>query len=110
MKTESEILNSNAIWGVYIHCGLIKLPDSGTASVVWGRNEGGYEHVSVSPRKKYNIPTWNDMAFLKDIFFYDEEEAYQIMPKKSEYVNISENCLHLWKPIGRELKELLENE
>lgn len=45
---------------------------------------------------------------LKDIFFDDEEEVYQIHPKKSEYVNLSENCLHLWKPIGHELGELVE--
>lgn len=31
-----------------------------------------------------------------------------IHPKKSRYVNLSQNCLHLWKPIGRELDELVE--
>ena len=54
------------------------------------------------------IPTWDDMCALKDIFFDDEEEVYQIHPKKSEYVNLSENYLHLWKPIGHELGELVE--
>ena len=41
--------------------GLIKLPDSGKASVVasWG---GGWDHVSVAPRKTYNIPTWADIC------------------------------------------------
>lgn len=72
------------------------------------RMPDGWEHVSVSPKHKYNIPTWNDMCVLKDIFFDDEEEVYQIHPKKSEYVNLSENCLHLWKPIGHELGELVE--
>ena len=48
------------------------------------------------------------MCVLKDIFFDDEEEVYQIHPKKSEYVNQQENCLHLWKPIGHELGELVE--
>lgn len=27
--------------------GVIRLPDSGAASVVWSRNENGYEHVSM---------------------------------------------------------------
>lgn len=40
----------------------------------------------------------------------EEEEAYQIHPKKSEYVNVQENCLHLWKPVGHELGELVKGE
>ena len=43
-------------------------------------------------------------------FFEDEEEAYQIHPKKSEYINLSQNCLHLWKPKDHELGELVKNE
>ena len=66
-------------------------------SVVFSNNERGYEHVSFCP---YNgrLPDWNAMCELKDAFFDDEEEAYQIMPKKSEYANIVDNCLHLWRP------------
>lgn len=37
--------------------GLIKLPDCGTCSVMFGENDGGWEHVSVSPKHKYKIPT-----------------------------------------------------
>lgn len=48
------------------------------------------------------------MCVLKDIFFNNDEEVYQIHPKKREYVNAVENCLHLWKPIGHELGELVE--
>ena len=64
-------------------------------SVVFGY-EGGWEHVSVSP---YNgkTPTWEDMCRVKDIFCDEEEEVIQIHPKKSEYVNIKDNCLHLWR-------------
>lgn len=66
-------------------------------SVVFSNNERGYEHVSFRP---YNgkLPDWDAMCELKDMFFDDEEEAYQIMPKKSEYVNMVDNCLHLWRP------------
>ena len=66
-------------------------------SVVFSNNERGYEHVSFCP---YNgrLPDWNAMCELKDAFFDDEEEAYQIMPKKSEYVNMVDNCLHIWRP------------
>ena len=66
-------------------------------SVVFSNNERGYEHVSFCP---YNgrLPDWNAMCELKDAFCCDEEEAYQIMPKKSEYVNMGDNCLHRWRP------------
>ena len=65
-------------------------------SVVWSYG-GGWDHVSVSPRQKRIIPSWDDMCRLKDIFFHDDEAVIQIHPPKSEYVNNVPNCLHLWK-------------
>ena len=38
-------------------------------SVVWSYG-GGWDHVSVSPRQKRIIPSWDDMCRLKDIFFH----------------------------------------
>lgn len=71
-------------------------------SVVFSYDENGWEHVSVSP---YNgkMPTWEEMCEIKDIFWNDEEEVIQIHPKKSEYVNMMENCLHLWRNTKIEL-------
>ena len=112
MKNLDEILKSKRIWDwcpmpKQMQSAWIRLPDCGTCSLLWCDNENGYEHVSIAPVKQHNIPSWDDMCILKDIFFDEEEEAYQIHPKKSEYVNISLNCLHLWKPIGHELCELI---
>ena len=70
---------------------------SWTGTVVWTR-DGDWEHVSVAPYDHSITPSWDDMCKLKDIFFRDEEEAIQIHPKKSEYVNMMTNCLHLWRP------------
>lgn len=113
MKKLDEILACTYLWDytpmpMYEYGALIKLPDCGTCSVIWSDNENGYEHVSVAPVKKSNMPSWNDMCVLKDVFFSDEEEVYQIHPKKSSYVNLVDNCLHLWKPKGHELHELIE--
>lgn len=113
MKTRDEILSNPKIWGPMkainnLDSALVKLPDCGTCTVVWGDNENGMEHVSVSPLKKFRIPSWDDMCVLKNIFFYDEEETYQVHPKKSEHINIKQNCLHLWKPIGHELWDFME--
>lgn len=79
--------------------GELMLPDSGRASVVWGRDEAGLEHVSVSPFDETSVPTWADMCRVKDTFFL-AEEAYQIHPRESSRVNMRTNCLHLWRPIG----------
>lgn len=104
MKSDAKIIGAANIWNVLQMPGIgmsafITLRDCGTCSLVWTRNGDGFEHVSIAPVKSNKVPTWNDMCKLKDIFFDDEEEVYQIHPPKSEYVNISENCLHLWKRV-----------
>lgn len=111
MKKYDEIIESGMLWNISTflgsNCAMIKLPDCGGCSVIWNDNEEGWEHVSVSPRHKYKIPTWDDMCILKDTFFGKDEEVYQIHPKEGVYVNIVENCLHLWKPKGIDLAELV---
>ena len=72
-------------------------PKSIIGSVVWSPNEAGWEHVSFSPYDHSKTPSWDDMCYLKDVFFDEEEEVIQIHPKRSEYVNIMQNCLHLWR-------------
>lgn len=79
-----------------------------TGSVIWGRDEEGWEHVSVSPYVRRITPSWDDMCALKEMFFDDEEMVLQFHTRKSQYVNKMENCLHLWRPKNRQLLELLE--
>jgi len=58
---------------------------------------GGWEHVSVS--KKYECPTWDEMCFVKKLFWSDPEDfAVQFHPPESQYVNNHPYCLHLWRP------------
>lgn len=83
--------------------GLIRLPDAGFASVAFDEDKDGWEHVSVLPLNLEVFPSWNDMCFVKDMFWEDEEEVFQIHPKKSKYVNVMPNCLHLWRLKGFEL-------
>ncbi len=54
------------------------------------------EHVSISSVTGDKLPTWDEMCDLKETFWEDEEECIQIHPKKSEYVNLKSNCLHIW--------------
>ncbi len=71
-------------------------------TVIW-TTEGGWDHVSVAPYDPDITPSWDDMCKLKDMFFNDEETVVQFHPAKSEYVNIKENCLHLWRPNEAEM-------
>ena len=57
----------------------------------------GWEHVSVSTRRR--PPNWQEMCFVKDLFWDDQECVIQFHPPKSEYVNNHAYCLHLWRPI-----------
>ena len=85
--------------------GIIELNGVQT-SVIVGRNEDGWEHVSIM-KKCRKLPTWDEMCQIKDMFWDEEEEVVQIHPKKSEYVNIAE-ALHLWRPVGGDWSKLNE--
>lgn len=63
----------------------------------WG---DGWEHLSVS---SYITPSWEVMCKLKEIFWNDEEMCVEYHPKKSEYVNNHEHCLHIWRPIEEKM-------
>lgn len=105
LKTQSEILNLGKLVveqkGYDGGCGRIYL--NGTkkepAAVVWSFG-GGWDHVSVSYRNR--CPSWEEMCRVKEMFFYDEEVVVQYHPKKSEYKNLHNFCLHLWKKQGEE--------
>lgn len=71
------------------------------ASVVYSVG-GGWEHVSIALLNQ-NTPTWEDMCYVKSLFWDDNEVVMQLHPKKSEYVNNKENCLHLWRPLNCEI-------
>ena len=59
----------------------------------------GWEHVSVSIEGKHP-PNWEEMNWVKEQFWRDSETVLQFHPKKSEYVNIHPNCLHLWRVVA----------
>jgi hypothetical protein len=58
----------------------------------------GWDHVSVSIEKGKYPPTWDDMSFIKELFFDEEETVIQYHPPKSRYVNIHPGVLHMWRP------------
>jgi hypothetical protein len=67
----------------------------GKAAVIFSWGEG-WDHVSVSYSNR--CPTWDEMCYIKNIFFKEDECVIQYHPPKSDYVNIHPYCLHLWRP------------
>lgn len=55
----------------------------------------GWEHLSVSHKNK--IPSWLTMEEMKEMFFRDDEEAFQFHPKMDNYINNNEYSLHIWR-------------
>lgn len=58
----------------------------------------GWEHVSVSLHDR--CPTWEEMCFIKSLFWDDEDFAVQLHPPKSDWINNHNFCLHLWRKSG----------
>lgn len=67
---------------------------------MWGRL---WEHVSVSIMGEDRCPTWEEMCFIKDIFWNKDEVVIQYHPAEAEYIRAHPYALHLWKPIGIDL-------
>ena len=64
----------------------------------------GWEHVSCHikmPDGTSRIPSWMEMCLVKNIFWEPEDCVIQYHPPRSQYVNISDYTLHLWRPIGQ---------
>ncbi len=64
--------------------------------VSWG---GGWDHASMTltNAQRERCPEWEEMCWLKNIFWGEGETVTQYHPAKSEYVNCHPFCLHLWK-------------
>lgn len=67
-------------------------------------NGAGREHVSVSIHKHpHKTPTWAEMCFVKDLFWDEEDAVMQLHPPRSRWISNHDGCLHLWRPIGKEI-------
>jgi len=62
----------------------------------------GWEHVSVHvvDRRQPRIPTWDEMCYIKGLFWGDDDIVVQFHPRKSDYVNLHPYVLHLWRQAG----------
>jgi hypothetical protein len=61
-----------------------------------GDPEVPWEHVSVSLEKR--CPTWDEMAYVKDLFWLSSETVMQLHVPQAEHKNLHPFTLHLWRP------------
>lgn len=77
----------------------IIIASQGDDSIPW-------EHVSARAmdiKGNERVPTWEEMCWIKGLFWEREECVVQYHPPESEYVNNHPHVLHLWKPLGLDL-------
>lgn len=58
-----------------------------------------WRHISVSLKDRY--PSWEELKAARYQFFDDEREVIQVFPPKSAYLNLHDNCFHLWSRVDR---------
>ena len=68
----------------------------------WG---GHWDHASVHATRlsvagsAMNVtPTWDEMCFVKQLCWQDDEWALEYHPAREDNINVHENTLHIWKP------------
>jgi hypothetical protein len=70
--------------------------------IVSVERQGGDElwlHLSVSRQRR--LPDWDDLKLVRDVFLGPETPAVQVLAPASEWVNVHENCLHLWSLVDK---------
>src|SRR5208282_482496 len=78
--------------------GLFRFQCSGKSIRCIASDGMGWRHVSVSIEYESRTPSWEIMCKVKDLFWSECDTVIQFHPRKSEYVNFHQGCLHLWQP------------
>ena len=55
------------------------------------------KHISISHPSRY--PTWDEIKEARNRFMPRDRDGFMVLPKKGEYVNIHQNCFHIWMPL-----------
>ena len=66
----------------------------GDCMVIVGIDAGSW-HLSISCKDRY--PTFDEIRDARYKFLPENITVAMLYPPKSEYINIHENCFHLWE-------------
>lgn len=58
--------------------------------------ENGDEWIHVSVARHDRLPSWIEIAKVKSEFIGDDREAFHMIPKKEDHVNLHRYCIHIW--------------
>lgn len=61
----------------------------------------GWEHVSVSTNDR--CPTWEEMQYIKTLFWRGDETVIQYHPPADRSKNLHPFTLHMWRPTAADL-------
>lgn len=75
---------------------VLNVISSGIATSQDPADRFAWEHVSVSLADR--CPTWEEMSYIKSLFWRRDECVVEYHPPASVYVNRNPFVLHLWKP------------
>lgn len=102
-RIKSGPLGSNASFGNNGYF-VVPTPEGvGNPMIVIASDQALWEHVSVSIRATKRLPSWGQMAYVKGLFWSEDETVFQFHPPRRLYVNLHPSVLHLWKPQGVEV-------
>jgi len=73
----------------------IRHPVTGSKFRVMVGWDDEWEHVSVS--KSHRCPTWDEMCWVKWLFWHDDETVVQYHVPAADHINCHPFCLHLWR-------------
>lgn len=86
----------------YGNNGAFGIPSGGITLHVIASDGGGWDHVSVHgawgdlPAENVT-PAWDQMCYVKSLFFRGDEWVVQYHPAESKYKNVHPHTLHLWR-------------
>lgn len=60
-----------------------------------------WEHVSVSLKNR--VPTWDEMEFVRGLFWRDDETVMQLSVPRAQHISMHRYCLHLWRPVDGQI-------
>lgn len=98
VKTGSIGSNETCGWN-----GAFVVPLDGGLYHVLISDHGGWRHLSIKNAQNREIPSWQTMCRVKELFWGDEEWVVQYHPARDDYVNDHPGVLHLWQPIEEKL-------
>lgn len=73
---------------------IAQLGKHGMLSMIASVDQGSL-HLSIAHNKRY--PTWDEILALRAWAFPEDMEVVMVLARKGEYVNVHQNCFHLWE-------------